>query len=336
MIDLISITSIILIVCGVVYYVLRTTQTDFGTRLSGADSNYYRSRIVVITGASSGVGAGLARELVKRGVLGLVLLARSKDKLEALRNELGGAAKVKIVVADLADMEKLPSVWTAVESAFGRVDVLVNNAGMTGIAVHNLAHRQSDQVDIDMMNTNFMAAARFTKFALPKMIERNSGHIVAVSSYVGAAAIPTYAMYTASKHAMHGFFNALRYELIGCGHTGVCVSVVAPGAVQSETMMAGGAAKGSFVDQCFARQSQSVTTCARNFAHAVAARRNEAWLLTPMTLEQLGFYMNFLLPGRDVVCLCVLFVVHFILCLTGLYPTLVGTKVKELCAEFAQ
>jgi short-subunit dehydrogenase len=176
---------------------------------------------VLVTGASRGIGAAIARAFAKRGAT-LGLLARKREPLDQLAESLPGEGHVPLV-ADVADSE---SVAGAVRE-FGDVDVVVANAGITH-------YRPFAQLPLDearhMNDVNWLGTIHTVWAALPRMIERRRGHIVVVSSGGGVRGFPSAAVYNGTKAAQRGFAEALRHELAG---TGVSVTTVYPGEIET-------------------------------------------------------------------------------------------------------
>lgn len=185
-------------------------------------------KVVLITGASSGLGEALAHALYRRGVR-LILASRNTEKLQDLKETLLKTYKPPelhvptIIKLDLEDLNSIPSVAKEIITSHGHIDVLINNAGISyrGVAVDT-----DISVDIKLMVVNYFGHVALTKAVLPYMIKRKMGHIVAVSSVQGKLAIPYRSCYTASKHATQGFFDSLRAEVAA---SKVKVSVINPG-----------------------------------------------------------------------------------------------------------
>lgn len=166
---------------------------------------------IVITGASGGIGAEIARISASRGA-NLVLLARSMDKLLQLQKELEQRYAVKVAVfqLDVSDTEQINTVFRGISDTFGQVDILVNNAGF-GI------FREAHEADLNeikaMFNVNVIGLMACTGMVLPQMRERRSGHIINIASQAGKIATPKSSVYSATKHAVLGYTNALRMEV---------------------------------------------------------------------------------------------------------------------------
>jgi len=186
-----------------------------------------KDKVVVITGASKGIGAELARQLAPRGAK-LVLAARSVEALESVAAECRGlGAAVLTVKADVAVERDCHAMVSGAVLAFGGLDVLVNNAGMTMWA------RFEEIADMEIlariMQVNYMGSVYCTRHALPYLHE-SGGVVVGISSLAGRVGVPTRTGYAASKHAMTGFFDSLRAELHG---SGVAVTMIYPGFVST-------------------------------------------------------------------------------------------------------
>ncbi len=183
---------------------------------------------VLITGASSGLGAALARRLAARGaVVGLV--ARRRDRLaEVLVDCRRTSPDSAMWVADLAETTALPELAAGAWEVLGGVDVLVNNAAMP--KRRPVTALQPDEVE-DVMRVNFFAPMRLTLALLPRMLARGSGLIVNVSSVGGRLGIIHESAYCASKFALCGFSEAMAVDLHG---SGVGVKLIEPGPVDTE------------------------------------------------------------------------------------------------------
>lgn len=195
----------------------------------------FKGKTVIVTGASSGIGEALARRFSALGA-NVVAGARSLEKLETLVRELpSGGIAVQCDVSKEEDCKRL--IDRAVET-FGRIDVLVNNAGISMRALF-------DDVDLDvlrrLMDTNFWGSVYCTKYALP-YIQTSQGSIVGISSVAGFHGLPGRTGYSASKYAMHGLLETVRIENL---KKGVHVLIVAPGFTASNVRFAALTADGS-------------------------------------------------------------------------------------------
>lgn len=180
-------------------------------------------RTVVVTGASQGIGAALAKAFTAAGSR-VVLAARSVDRLEELAEETGGVSHP----VDLLDPDQVERFIADVEERHGPVDVLVNNAGLD--ATEPAATIETETIR-RVSRLNVEAPMVLTRQVLPGMLARRSGHLVFVSSLAGTASFPTMAHYAASKAAATNFAGSVRWEV---RRHGIGVTVVSPGPVDTE------------------------------------------------------------------------------------------------------
>ena len=181
-------------------------------------------RWVVVTGASRGIGAELARRLAADGAR-LALVARSREPLVALARELGAEP----VVCDVADAAQIERAAEQIETlAVGAPDVIVNNAGMFSIAA---AHKTSTEHFRQTLEVNLVAPFALVRAFLPGMHARGSGHLVTLGSVADRNIYPGNAAYSASKYGLRALHEVLRAELRG---SGVRATLVSPGAVDTE------------------------------------------------------------------------------------------------------
>lgn len=229
----------------------------------------YAGKVVVLTGASEGIGRALALRLARERAR-LVLAARNAARLNSLAEEcrvLG--AQALVVPTDVSSREQCEALADAAFTHFGAIDVVVLNAGAT------MWSRLDELEDVGLlerlMRLNYLGAAWLTRRALPALVAAR-GRIVAVSSLTGLVGVPTRTGYAASKHAMIGFFDSLRIEL---ADRGVSVTVVAPDFVRSEIHRRATGPDGKPLGTSPIRESKimGADECARIIAQAALARR---------------------------------------------------------------
>ncbi|NEP61292.1 MAG: SDR family oxidoreductase [Symploca sp. SIO2G7] len=187
-------------------------------------------QVVLITGASSGIGAALAQRLAT-GFLGirLVLAARNQEKLEAVATDCRKAgAQVLVVPTDMAQLEQVQTLAQSALSSFGRVDALVNNAGYGQMGPVELIPPEYAK---QQFAVNFHGPLILTQALIPTMRHQGAGRIINVSSLGGRLAFPSGGMYSASKFALEALSDVLRMELEGFN---INVSVIEPGPVKTE------------------------------------------------------------------------------------------------------
>ena len=188
----------------------------------------FKNKVVLITGASSGIGKQTAIEFAKLGS-NIILVAKTKNKLEQVENQLKQFNVTTLVCpCDVSKKEQVENMSKIVLKKFNSVDILINNAGF---AIYGSVFDLSiDEIE-SQMETNYFGMIYCTKLFLPLMIKQKSGHIVNVASVAASFGLPGIASYCASKFAMLGFSEGLKHELSG---TGVGITVVSPIMVKTE------------------------------------------------------------------------------------------------------
>jgi dehydrogenase/reductase SDR family protein 7B len=212
----------------------------------------FSGKVVWITGASSGIGEGLAYELARRGAF-LVLSARREELLERVRQRCERAEQHMIMPLDLTATDTLAAATQKVLERFGHVDILVNNGG---ISQRGTVAETTLDVDRRIMEVNYMGTVALTKAVLPSMLTRKRGQIVVISSLMGKLGTPLRSAYAASKHALQGFFDCLRAEV---HDQGVHVSVISPGYVRTDITKNALTGDGSTYDEMGAAQSKAMS-----------------------------------------------------------------------------
>lgn len=246
-----------------------------------------QDKVIIITGASSGIGAALARELAKGGAK-LALAARDETALEKVAADCPASIIIPTDVTDRAACEAL--IQKTVDH-FGRLDVLINNAGRTMWALFE--EIQDLQILRDLMQLNYFGAVYCTHAALPHL-KASQGLIVAMSSMAGKTGVPTRTGYSASKHALNGFMDSLRIELMG---TGVDITIACPEFVLSEIHRRAYGADGQPLGKSPMQEDKimSAEECARITIEAMQARKREV-LYTRRS--RLGVWFKLIAPSR--------------------------------------
>ena len=253
-------------------------------------SRSFADKVIVITGASGGIGAELARQLAVEKPK-LVLAARRIEAQQSVADQCGQlgaeAIAVRCDVGIEADCKAL--IDTAL-ARFGRMDILVNNAGVSG-------HARFDEVTDfgwyeDMMRVNYFGSLWCTRHALPAL-KASRGLVAAVSSLAGKVGVPGRTAYSPSKFAQAGFFEALRVELLG---TGVDVTVIFPGVVATGIRRHGYGPDGRPAGKSGLKEENSmpVDECARQIVGALRARRRE---LVMTARAKIGMWLKLIAPG---------------------------------------
>ena len=233
----------------------------------------FAGQVVLITGASSGIGAELARQFAADGAR-VALAARDATRLESVASECRAlGAEALVVVGDVAVEASCADIVDRTVAHYGQLDVLVNNAGMGS------SGRFEDVTDLTIFDTlmrvNYLGSVWCTAHALPHL-KRSKGRLVAISSLTGLTGVPKRTAYAATKHAMAGFFDSLRIELDG---TGVTVTMIYPGFVFSEINQRALSPDGTpFGDRGYTRrkgETMETDQCGRLILAAVANRNRD-------------------------------------------------------------
>ncbi|XP_068192465.1 dehydrogenase/reductase SDR family member 7B isoform X2 [Antennarius striatus] len=254
--------------------------------------------VVVITGASSGLGKECARVFHVAGAR-LVLCGRDAARLQQVAQELTASSKSLqrqthtpcTVVFDLTDRNMVEKAAEEILKCYGQVDVLINNAG---ISYRGSILDTHISVQRDVMEANYFGPISLTQALLPSMVHRHSGHIVVISSVQGKIAIPHRSAYAASKHATQAYFDCLRAEL---EHHGILVTVISPGYIKtnlSVNAVTGDGSKYGVVDKTTAT-GQDPRVVAKAVLRAVRQRSKDVVLAGP--LPTLAIYLRTLWPA---------------------------------------
>ena len=264
----------------------------------------FAGRVIVITGASEGIGAEIARQLCGAGTNGaakngaavsshqpkLVLAARRIEPLQAVAGDcMARGAQALAVRCDVSVEADCKALAEAARAKFGRIDILINNAGVSG---HALLEDVNDfKWYEDMLRVNLMGSIWSTRYTL-EAIKQSKGLIVGVASLAGKVGVPGRTAYSASKFAQAGFFEALRTELIG---TGVDVTMIFPGVVLTNIRLNGYGADGKPAGKSGLKEDGAMTVeeCARQIIEAVRTRKREL-VMTPKA--RVGLWLKMFAP----------------------------------------
>jgi len=250
----------------------------------------FKNKVIIITGASSGIGKSCAEEFAKRGA-NLVLAARKYVTLCEITADLEKRYGIRAlaVQADVSKEEDCEELIKRALLTFERIDVMVNNAGLSMRALFN-------ELDLsvlkNLMDVNFWGTVYCTKYALPEIL-KTKGSIIGVSSIAGYRGLPGRTGYSASKFAMNGFMEALRTELL---HTGVHVMVACPGFTASNIRVTALAKDGSSHGETSMEEGKMMSSdqVAVNIINGLAARKRT---LVMTGQGKLTVWINKLLPA---------------------------------------
>lgn len=249
----------------------------------------FTDRVVWITGASSGIGEQLSYAFAQAGAR-LVLSSRKESELERVRAACPAGTEALVLPLDVADFAAAEPAARRVLDHYGRIDILVLNAGISQRA------RAGDTelaVDQRIMDVDYFGTIALAKATLPHLKRRQSGRIVVISSVMGKVGTPLRSAYAAAKHALHGFYDSLRAEVY---EEGIGVTVICPGYVQTQVSRNALTGDGTPHDQMDANTARGLTAeeFARRALRAIAAGRDEVWI--GGRKEILAVYLNRFFP----------------------------------------
>ncbi len=252
--------------------------------------DYFKDKVIIITGATAGIGKQLALMTAAKDVK-LVLAARNSERLLEVENECRKkGAQTLSFPTDVSSEEDCRSLVEKSVEKFGAIDILVNNAGITMWA--RFDELKSPAPAQEIMQTNYMGSVYCTFYALPRL-KKSRGQIIAISSLTGKTGVPTRTAYSASKHAMAGFFDSLRIELAG---SGVDITTIYPGFVATEVRERALGPDGKPLGESPMNESgiMPVEECAAIIINAIKKRKREV----VMTLKgKAGLWLKLIAPG---------------------------------------
>ncbi|OPC05024.1 short-chain dehydrogenase [Elizabethkingia ursingii] len=252
---------------------------------------YFNNKVIWITGASSGIGEALVRELAIKSNAKIILSSRREEQLYAIAQKAGlDKDRYPVISIDLEKYADMPVAATKAIDKFGRIDILINNAGLSQ---RSLAMETSIEVDKRLMDVDFIGTVALTKAVVPYMVKNKGGQIVVVSSLMGLFGAPMRSGYAAAKHALHGFFEALRAELY---NDNILVTMICPGFIQtniSVNAVTGTGASQDTMDDATAN-GMPVNIFAQKMLKAIAKQKYQAVIGGK---ERLGVYIKRFFPS---------------------------------------
>jgi dehydrogenase/reductase SDR family member 7B len=230
--------------------------------------NFLSDRVVWITGASSGIGEEAARQFNAAGAT-VILSARKQDQLERVQKSLSVPSRSMVLPLDLEKTETFEKATRDVIAAFGRIDYLINNGGLSQ---RGEASETPLEIDRRIMEINYFGNIALTKAVLPQMQKQRSGHIVVISSVAGKFGFFLRSAYSASKHALQGFYESLLLEE---AKNNIYVTLVYPGKINTPISLSALNSSGDAHGKMDHNQDTGmpVSTCVRKMIRAVRKRK---------------------------------------------------------------
>jgi dehydrogenase/reductase SDR family protein 7 len=258
-----------------------STGSRRGTKKSQMEKN---KKTVWITGASSGIGAALAKIYADRGAK-LILSSRKVAALEQVKSECQNPENIKILPIDLSDFDAAPAKVQKAFDFFGRIDILINNAGVSQRSL--IADTQFD-VFKKIIDLDYLGTIALSRALLPFFLLQEGGHYVVVSSVMGKYGSPFRSGYAAAKHALHGFFDVMRMEH---QKDNIAVTMICPGFVRTPIAMNSLRGDGSVLgeDDLATRKGMVVEDFAQKMVRSVDQKK---WEVSFGGKERLGVYLK--------------------------------------------
>lgn len=232
-----------------------------------------KNKVVWITGASSGIGEALVYELNAAGAK-LIISSRNRDELFRVKQQCRNQIDVHVLSLDLENKETLPEKAEDALRIYGHIDMLINSGGISQRA---LALETDLATEQRLMDVNFWGTVILSKALLPQMIKRNTGTIVCVSSLVGKFGTRFRSAYSASKHALHGYFESLRIEL---DNPSIHLMLACPGFIKTKVTINALTANGSKQGTMDEAQANGMPAeeCAKQIIKAIEQKKDEVYI----------------------------------------------------------
>jgi len=233
----------------------------------------FNDKVVWITGASSGIGENMAYLFSKLGAK-IILSARNEEKLNIIAGNCNNSKDHLVLKLDLENNQNLDPITSQVIERYGKIDMVVNCGG---VSQHAISYETLQEIERKIIEVNFWGTVNLTKAILPYMFKNNSGRIIVISSVHGKVGLSTKSSYSASKHALLGYFDSLRADLIRNGHNGIKVMVVCPGYIKTNISINyfGGTGKNLGKMDKNHEDAMSPAKCAEKIVKAIYKNKNE-------------------------------------------------------------
>jgi len=231
------------------------------------------SKIVWITGASSGIGEALVYEYFKTGNK-LIISGRNRDELFRVKSNCQNSFNVHVLAFDLSETDTLETKAQDALKIFGKIDLLINSGG---VSQRSLALETDFQTEKQIMDTNFWGTAMLSKSLLPSMINNGGGQIVVISSLVGKFGTKLRSTYAASKHALHGYFDSLRSEVYD---QNINITIICPGFIKTNVTMNALTGNGTALNIMGDAHENAMTpsACAAEIFKAISEKKEEVYI----------------------------------------------------------
>lgn len=249
----------------------------------------FNNKICLVTGASSGIGKALSQELNSMGAI-VILTARNRENLEIVKAICKYPDKVRILPFDMEEIKTIESFAAEAWNLFHNIDFVFLNAGM---AIRDMVHLTDLEMVYKVMNVNFFSQVALSKAMLPFMREKKQGHFIVTSSLCGKFGVPKLSAYSASKHALHGFFESLRAEY---EQDGIKVTMITAGLVKTDITVHALKGNGTINGKMQASIAGGISpeACAFEIVRAVAVGKYDALV---GGIEKYSVFVKRFFPG---------------------------------------
>jgi short-subunit dehydrogenase len=251
--------------------------------------SFYNNKIVWITGGSSGIGDAMTKQLNAEGAK-VIISARRITELQRVKNACKFPENVDCITLDVTDVNAVNKTAEKLLEKYNKIDFSILNAG---VSQRSLTEDTLFSVDRSIMNINYFGAISVAKALLPSMIQHQLGHFVVISSLSGKFGVPLRSAYCASKHALHGFFDALRAEVY---EQNIKVTLICPGYIRTNISINALAATGEKHGKMDTTQDKGLTPEAAAKKILKATRKGKREIAFGGT-EVFGVYLKRFLPG---------------------------------------
>jgi short-subunit dehydrogenase len=248
-----------------------------------------RNKVIWITGASSGIGEALTYKLNELGAK-LILSSRNRESLYVVKSKCKiNPLDIHVLPLDLENTDSLKEVAASVIKIYNRIDMIIHSGG---VSQRSLALETNLEVAKRIMNINFWGTVAITQQILPTMLSNNSGHIIIISSLVGKFGTKFRSAYSASKHALHGYFDSLRTEI----NPKIKISIICPGFIKTNVTINALTADGTKQNSMDDAQANGMPAdqCAIEIIKAIQSEKEEVYIGGK---EKYAVLLKRLLPG---------------------------------------
>ena len=256
-----------------IYFAKNKLSNDKNSYFENVIIMYFKDKIIWITGASSGIGEAVAFSMIRQGA-DVIASAPSFDELEVSKSKSPIPERYHIVPLDLSKSETIVPIAQKVIEQFGRIDILMNNAG---ISQRSLTLDTPIENDRKIMEIDYFGAVILTKAVLPQMLKQGGGHLLCTSSMVGVFGFPLRSAYSAAKHALHGFFESLRTEYY---MQNIKVSIVIGGRINTQISLNAITSAGTAYGKLDEGQKNGITCekAAKQILKGIRKNKLEIWV----------------------------------------------------------